>query len=70
MLRNLFSIVRFFVFWLVFFAITRVTFELYFFHKLNGAGFGEILQTFFYGLRLDASAAASICIIPVFVLGV
>ncbi|MGF7039519.1 LTA synthase family protein [Mucilaginibacter lappiensis] len=67
MLRNLFSIVRFFVFWLVFFAITRVTFELYFFHKLNGAGFGEILQTFFYGLRLDASAAAYICIIPLLV---
>jgi phosphoglycerol transferase MdoB-like AlkP superfamily enzyme len=64
MLRNLFSLIRFFIFWLLFFAITRATFELYFLHKLKGAGFGEILQTFFYGFRLDASAAAYICIIP------
>lgn len=67
MLRNLFSLVRFFVFWILFFAITRVTFELYFLPKLKDAGFSEILQTFFYGLRLDASAAAYICAIPLLV---
>lgn len=71
MLRNLFSLFRFFVFWLLFFAITRATFELYFSHKLKGASFGEILQSFFYGIPLDASATAYICIIPllVFVVG-
>ncbi|WPU92602.1 sulfatase-like hydrolase/transferase [Mucilaginibacter sabulilitoris] len=70
MLRNLFSFIRFFVFWLVFFAITRATFEIYFFHKLKGAGFGEILQTFIYGIRLDASTAAYICTIPLLVFAV
>jgi len=67
MLRNLFSLIRFFIFWLLFFAITRAAFELYFLHKLKGAGFDEILQTFFYGFRLDASAAAYICTIPLLV---
>ncbi|WP_183558151.1 LTA synthase family protein [Mucilaginibacter sp. SP1R1] len=67
MFRNLFSLFRFFVFWLLFFAITRITFELYFAHKLKGAGFSEILQTFLYGIRLDASAAAYICIVPLLV---
>ncbi|WP_221276058.1 LTA synthase family protein [Mucilaginibacter lappiensis] len=67
MLRNLFSIIRFFIFWLLFFVITRLTFELYFFYKIRGAGFGEILQTFFYGFRLDASATAYICTIPLLV---
>lgn len=67
MLRNLFSLIRFFVFWILFFAITRVTFELYFLPKLKVAGLGEILQTFYYGLRLDASAAAYISAIPLLV---
>lgn len=67
MLRNLFSIFRFFVFWLLFFAITRITFECYFSDKLKGARFSEILQTYFYGLRLDASATAYICAIPLLV---
>lgn len=67
MIRNLFSFIRFFVFWLLFFAITRATFELYFWSKLGDAGFGEILQTFYYGLRLDASAAAYICALPLLV---
>lgn len=52
---------------MLFFAITRLTFELYFLPKLKGAAFGEILQTYFYGLRLDASATAYICAIPLLV---
>ena len=67
MLRNLFSLFRFFVFWLLFFAITRATFALYFLHKLKGATFSEILQTFLFGIRLDASATAYICTIPLLV---
>jgi phosphoglycerol transferase MdoB-like AlkP superfamily enzyme len=67
MLRNLFSLIRFFLFWLLFFAITRLVFELYFLPKLKEASFGEILQTYFYGLRLDASATAYICAIPLLV---
>jgi phosphoglycerol transferase MdoB-like AlkP superfamily enzyme len=58
------------VFWLIFFAITRATFEIYFLPKLNQAGIGEILQTFFWGLRLDISATAYICIIPILVFAI
>lgn len=67
MLRNLFSLVRFFLFWLLFFAITRLAFELYFLPKLKDAGLSDIIQTYFYGLRLDASAAAYISAIPLLV---
>ncbi|HEY9197174.1 MAG TPA: hypothetical protein VIM77_12945, partial [Mucilaginibacter sp.] len=67
MLRNLFSLTRFFLFWLLFFAITRLTFELYFLPKLKGAPFTEILQTYWYGLRLDASASAYISALPLLV---
>ena len=64
MLRSLFSFIRFYLFWLLLFAITRLTFELYFYDKLKGAGFGEILETYLYGIRMDASATAYIAIIP------
>ena len=71
MLRSLFSFLRFFVFWLLFFMLTRATFELYFYSKLKGASFWEITETYLYGLRMDASAAAYIATIPllVFVVG-
>lgn len=64
MLRSLFSFVRFFIFWLLFFALTRATFEIYFHHKLEGSGFVDIIKTFVYGTRMDASATAYIALIP------
>jgi phosphoglycerol transferase MdoB-like AlkP superfamily enzyme len=67
MLRSLFSFIRFFVFWLIFSVITRITFELYFIDKLRNADFSEIIQTFLYGMRIDASAAGYICVLPALV---
>ncbi|HEY0244694.1 MAG TPA: hypothetical protein VGC01_03950, partial [Mucilaginibacter sp.] len=67
MLRSLFSFVRFFIFWLLFFVLTRATFELYFYHKLKGVNFYDIVKTFLYGIRMDASATAYIAIIPLLV---
>ncbi|HWZ35755.1 MAG TPA: sulfatase-like hydrolase/transferase, partial [Mucilaginibacter sp.] len=67
MLRSLYSFIRYFLFWLLFFAITRATFEIYFYKKLHGATFGDIAKTYFYGLRLDLSATAYIAILPLFV---
>jgi len=67
MLRSLYSFIRYFLFWLLFFAITRATFEIYFHKKLYGAAFGDIAKTYFYGLRLDLSATAYIAILPLFV---
>lgn len=67
MLRSLFSFIRFYLFWLLFFAITRLTFELYYFNKLKSASFGEIIETYLYGIRMDASATAYIAIIPLII---
>jgi phosphoglycerol transferase MdoB-like AlkP superfamily enzyme len=67
MLRSLFSFIRFYIFWLLFFALTRATFEIYFHEKLHGATFTDILKTFLYGIRMDASATAYIAAIPLLV---
>src|ERR1700749_4573810 len=67
MLRSLISFIKFFLFWLLFFILTRATFELYFYTKLKGVSFGEIAKTFLYGIRMDASATAYIATIPLLV---
>jgi phosphoglycerol transferase MdoB-like AlkP superfamily enzyme len=67
MLRSLFTFIRFFIFWLLFFAITRATFEIYFSYKLHGVSTADIIRTFLYGIRMDASATAYIAIIPLLV---
>jgi phosphoglycerol transferase MdoB-like AlkP superfamily enzyme len=67
MLRSLYSFIRFYIFWLLFFAITRATFEIYFYTKLHGATFTDIVKTFLYGIRMDASATAYIAILPLLV---
>src|ERR1700749_754124 len=67
MLRSLYSFIRFYIFWLLFFAITRATFEIYFHTKLHGAAFTDIVKTFLYGIRMDASATAYIAILPLLV---
>ncbi len=67
MLKSLFAFIRFYLFWLLFFAICRITFEVYFHAKLHGVSFTDILKTFVYGLRMDASATAYIAILPLLV---
>lgn len=67
MLKNLFSLIRFYLFWLIFFFITRVTFEIYFRHKLKIASVKEIIESFIYAVRLDFSTAAYITGIPLLV---
>ncbi|MEO6520902.1 MAG: sulfatase-like hydrolase/transferase [Mucilaginibacter sp.] len=67
MLKNLFSLIRFYLFWLIFFFIARVTFELYFYKKLKIASVKEIIESFLYAIRLDLSTAAYIAVIPLLV---
>ncbi len=67
MLKNLFALIRFFLFWLIFFLITRITFEIYFREKLKIASTKEIIASFFYAVRLDCSTIAYIAIIPLLV---
>lgn len=56
--------VRLFIFWLVFFALSRLVFLAYHFKKWQTSGFTEVLKTFFYGLKLDVSAAGYLLAIP------
>ncbi|OCX53963.1 hypothetical protein BEL04_06700 [Mucilaginibacter sp. PPCGB 2223] len=67
MLKNLAALFRFFIFWLLFFAITRISFELYFHSKLKVASIKEIIESFLYAIRLDLSTAAYIAIAPLLV---
>jgi phosphoglycerol transferase MdoB-like AlkP superfamily enzyme len=67
MLKNLLVLLRFFVFWLLFFAITRISFEIYFRGKLKVASAKEVFESFLYAIRLDLSTAAYIAAIPLLV---
>lgn len=55
---------RYYLFWLLVFFLQRLTFVLYFYGKLKDAAFEEVLQTFFYGLRLDLSMAGYFAAVP------
>jgi phosphoglycerol transferase MdoB-like AlkP superfamily enzyme len=67
MLRSFFSFSRFFIYWIIIFFVSRIVFEIYFYQKLAGATFFDLLKTFLHGLWLDASATAYISIIPLLV---
>jgi phosphoglycerol transferase MdoB-like AlkP superfamily enzyme len=64
MLKSFILLLRFFLFWLIFFFLERLVFLIYFSEKLQPAPFSEIVTSFFYGLRLDASMAGYICLVP------
>ena len=64
MLKSFIFLLRFFIFWIIFFFIERLIFLIYFSKKLAGVPFKEILNTFLYGLRMDASMAGYISAIP------
>jgi phosphoglycerol transferase MdoB-like AlkP superfamily enzyme len=55
---------RYFLFWLLFFLVGRVVFLLY--HHVLAATLplATLLGTFGYGLRLDASMVAYLCVVP------
>jgi phosphoglycerol transferase MdoB-like AlkP superfamily enzyme len=67
MLKNLFTLARFYIFWLIFFFITRVSFELYFRNKLKIVSAKEIIESFLYAIRLDCSTIAYLAVIPLLV---
>lgn len=54
-------------FWLLFFAINRLAFEIYFRDKLKIASGKEILGSFLFALRLDLATAAYIAALPLLV---
>ncbi len=64
MVKHIFYLLRFYLFWIFVFFINRLVFVLYFIKELKSAGIKNILVSFVYGLRLDISAAAYLFIIP------
>ncbi|MBL0295292.1 MAG: hypothetical protein IPQ04_13840 [Saprospiraceae bacterium] len=50
--------VKYFIFWLINFAILRSIGLMYFSNELGQIQWGDKLNSFLYGLRLDASVAA------------
>lgn len=64
MFKSLIFFVRFFLFWLLFFAIDRFMFMFIFHKKLRDIPLGEKIATYYHALRLDLSFAAYISVIP------
>ncbi|MBC7912974.1 MAG: LTA synthase family protein [Pyrinomonadaceae bacterium] len=67
MTKNLLIILRYFLFWLLFFFLERLVFILWFSTKLKGIAIVEIAKSFVIGLWMDASMAAYICTVPLLV---
>ncbi len=67
MLKSFVVFLRFYLFWILFFALERLVFLIYFSDKLSGTSFGEKAATFWYALRLDSSMTAYISAIPLII---
>jgi phosphoglycerol transferase MdoB-like AlkP superfamily enzyme len=67
MLKSFFVFIRFYLFWILFFALERLVFLVYFSEKLSQRSFGEKASTFWYALRLDSSMIAYISVVPLLI---
>ena len=67
MFKSLIFFIRFFLFWLLFFATERFVFLFIFHKKLSAIPFGEKLSTFYHAFRLDLSMIAYLAITPLIV---
>jgi phosphoglycerol transferase MdoB-like AlkP superfamily enzyme len=64
LLKTVWTLLRYFCFWLLFFFLERLVFILYNLDKLSGQTLSEIAPAFMYGMWMDASMAGYICAIP------
>jgi len=66
------SLLRIYIFWLLFFALERILFILVDFAmiKNSGAGFAEVLQAFWYAIPLDVSMASYFVVISWFIFSI
>ena len=58
MTQRLFIIAKYFIFWLLFFVVTRLFFEIYNIRLTAALAFGTILGTFGHGIKLDLSTCS------------
>src|SRR5688572_7728323 len=56
--------VKYFLFWVIFFIAAKAVFVIYHHEKTFELTTEEVLKIFGYGLRLDFSFAAYLCLIP------
>jgi phosphoglycerol transferase MdoB-like AlkP superfamily enzyme len=68
MLKKIKLYLFYFLFWIVYFIFVRALFLVYHFEKTSQIGLNQSLKTFLHGIRLDASMAGYICIVPFFLL--
>lgn len=67
--KNRFLIALFyFAFWYLYFVLARIVFLITYTDSSNHLHTGELLRTFWYGFKLDASAAAYAGFIPTLLL--
>lgn len=64
MLKSLSFFVKYYLFWVLFFVINKVLFEIWNAAKLSEFSFSDILNTFLHGLHMDASMAGYFCALP------
>lgn len=64
MLKSLTFFLRYYLFWILFFATNRLAFEIWNKNKFSNINFTEILKTFLHGLHMDSSMASYFCAIP------
>ena len=54
----------YYLYWILFFVLSKVVFLIYEHAKTAGLSAKEILKVFLYGLKMDASFAGYLCILP------
>jgi len=64
MLKSLSFFLRYLCYWVLFFAVNRIVFQVWNSEKFEGLTFSEVLKTYLFGLHMDLSMAAYFCIIP------
>lgn len=64
MLKTIYPLVKFYLIWIIIFFIERLIFIGYFYAKIFPISPKELILTFIFGLRMDASMAAYICALP------
>lgn len=64
MIKGLSFYFKYFLFWMLFFFINRLSFELWYYLKVSESTFLDIVFTFLYGAHMDASMSGYFCTIP------
>jgi hypothetical protein len=63
-LERLYFLVRYYLYWIIYFIISKEVFVLYHFNKFHALDTWTQVKIFWVGLRLDASFAAYLSILP------